>query len=331
MSGQRDNHFLTIRLSGKAIGAGRIPVSILVRLLNEFNKALHRTGLVLLGEADSVRRGPHQRSIRDEIALDLVRLAHDSPETTLGFERSSGQQAFEGMDIGTEIIEKSLIGLGQVQGPGTGLPAGFDAGVLLAWRGVGMIFEHGVNEMAFSMNSRPKKTVTVYGETGYRRIQERIQGPQLNIRAIEGRLLMADFKEHGTRCRVHPSIGDPVLCLFDEDQKEEVLEGILHYVKIVGEAKEDPVTGKINSIKIHDIQRLEDREQEGTDLLPKGTPIPMDFWESPNLDELAKYQGIQPLADVSHLFGTWPGDSDDRFEEKIRALRQQNPAGAERP
>ena len=102
-------------------------------------------------------------------------------------------------------------------------------------------------------------------------------------------------------------------------------------MKIVGEAKEDPVTGKINSIKIHDIQRLEDREQEGTNLPTKGTPVPMEFWEAPNLDELAEYQGVKPLADVSRLFGTWPGDPDDRFEEKIRALRQQNPAGGERP
>jgi hypothetical protein len=97
------------------------------------------------------------------------------------------------------------------------------------------------------------------------------------------------------------------------------------------EGKENPITGKINSIKIHNTDRIEDREQEGTDLLPKDTPIPMDFWESPNLDELAECQGIQPPADGSQLFGTWPGDPDDRFEEKIRALRQQNQAGGERP
>jgi len=55
---------------------------------------------------------------------------------------------------------------------------------------------------------------------------------------------MADFKEHGTRCRIHPSVGEPIICLFDEMQKEEVLENILFYVRIIGEAKEDPITGK---------------------------------------------------------------------------------------
>jgi len=110
-------HFLTICLSGKPIGPGRIPVWLLRRLLSEFDKALHRTGRILLGLAESVKRGPRQRSIRDEIAMDLVLLTHGSPETVLGFERTSGQQAFDGIDFGIEIIEKSLKGLGEIQGP----------------------------------------------------------------------------------------------------------------------------------------------------------------------------------------------------------------------
>lgn len=319
-------HFLTIRLAGKPIGPGRVPVSLLMRLLSEFNKALHRTGMVLMGEAESVKRGPHQRSIRDEIALDLVLLTHGSSETVLGFERAPGQQAFDGIDFGVQIIEKSLQGLAEIQGPGEGLPVGFDAGTLLAWRDVGVLFEHDVDQISFSLNHRPQRASTVYNEPGYRRIQERIKGPQINIRTIEGRLLMADFKEHGTRCRVHPSIGDPVICLFDEVQKDEVLENILYYVKVIGEAKEDPITSKINSIKIHDIQRLEDRE-EGADLLPQGTPLPSNFWQSPSLDQLAEMQGARPLADISSLFGTWPGDPDDGFEEAVRTLRMQTASG----
>ena len=135
---------------------------------------------------------------------------------------------------------------------------------------------------------------------------------------------MADFKEHGTRCRVHPSVGDPVLCLFDEEQKEDVLEDILHYVRVVGEAKEDPITGKITSIKIHDIVRLEDRESEAVDLLPQGTPISRSFWDSPSLDELAQTQNVRPLADISALFGTWPGDINDGFEDAIDELRHSS-------
>jgi len=137
-------------------------------------------------------------------------------------------------------------------------------------------------------------------------------------------LLMADFKEYGARCRVHPSVGDPILCLFDEDKKEEILDSILHYVRVVGEAKEDPNTNKITAIRIQGIQILEGKENEQTDILPQGSPLPSDFWSSPTLEELAEAQGVHPIKDISVLFGTWPGDADDGFEEMITAMREQS-------
>lgn len=132
---------------------------------------------------------------------------------------------------------------------------------------------------------------------------------------------MADFKEHGTRCRIHPSAGDPILCLFDEEQKDDVLADMLQYVRIVGEAREDQFTGRIASIKIHDIQRLEECEDKAADLLPQGTPVARGFWESPSLDELAQTQKVQPLTNVRVLFGTWPGDDNDGFEAAVDDLR----------
>jgi hypothetical protein len=186
-----------------------------------------------------VRRGRQPDSIKDELALDLVLLTPGSPATVLGFERRRGQTAFPAMDFGQEILEKALAGLDYVQKTGDSLPPGCDAGVLLAWRDAGVLFSQGVREIAFTLNRREQSLATRFTPEGFTRIQERIKGPQTNIRTIEGRLLMADFKEHGTRCRVHPSAGEPVLCLFDEAQKDEVLEDILHFVRIVGEAKED--------------------------------------------------------------------------------------------
>ncbi|MCK4625412.1 MAG: hypothetical protein KAV00_08890 [Phycisphaerae bacterium] len=80
-------------------------------------------------------------------------------------------------------------------------------------------------------------------------------------------------------------------------------------------------------MKIHDIERLEDREEEVAELLPKGTPISRDFWESPTLDELAQSQHVQPMADVRSLFGTWPGEADDGFEASIDELRHPRATG----
>lgn len=318
---KEDDPLLKIRFDGEAVGPGRIPVTHLLTFLSNMNKALQRTGRVLVGDAESLRRGPHPRGIKEEIALDLVLLTHGSPAAVLGFERRQTDAAFPGMDMGLDILEKALDGLTAVQAADDALPPGYDTGVLMAWRDAGTLFSKGITSIDFTLNHGETPLTTNLTPEGFARIQERIKGPQTNIRTIEGRLLMADFKEHGTRCRVHPSAGEPVLCLFDEEQRDEVLDDILRYVRIVGEAKEDPLTGKIASIKIHDIERLEDREGEAADLLPQGTPISRSFWESPTLDELAQAQNVRPMADVRALFGTWPGEIGDGFEQEVDDLR----------
>jgi hypothetical protein len=314
---------LKIRFDGQEVGPGIIPVAHLLRFLSNMNKALQRTGRLLQGDAESLRRGQPPRHIKEDVDLNLVLLTHGSPAAVLGFERRQIALSLPTMDFGLEILEKAIGGLETVQkdAPEDALPAGYDTGVLMAWRDAGILFSQGVERIELALNHREAPITASFTPTGYARIQERIKGPQTNIRTIEGRLLMADFKEHGTRCRVHPAAGDPVLCLFDKEQKDEVLGDILQYVRVIGEAKEDPVSGKITSIKIHDIERLEDREDEAADLLPQGTPISQTFWESPTLAELAESQNVQPMASVQSLFGTWPGEEDDGFEADIDQLR----------
>lgn len=313
---------LKIRFDGDAVGPGTIPVAHLRRFLDGMTKALQRTGRVLLGEAESMRRGPHPRSVKDEVALDLVMLTQGSPAAVLGFERRQTETSLPGIDLGMEILEKSITGLEVVQKADAPLPPGYNAGVLMAWRDAGLLFSSNIARIEFRLRERDKSVVTTFTPEGFARIQKRIKGPQTNMRTIEGRLLMVDFKEHGTRCRVHPPVGDPVICLFDDEQKDEVLEDILRYVRIVGEAREDPLTGKISSIKIHDIEQLEEKEDQAMELLPQGTPVSRDFWYSPTLDELAQAQNAGSVTNVEALFGGWPGDPDDGFEKEILKIRR---------
>lgn len=320
---------LKIRFDGKAVGPGRIPVGHLLKFLGNLNKAFQRTGHVLKGVAESTKQGRPPQQLKEEIDLDLVLLTEGSPAAVLGFERRQTETFLPQMDYGMEILENSIRGLDEVQkmADEAPLPNGYDTGVLMAWRDAGLLFFQGVERIEVTLNHRSVPLSTTFTPIGHERIQRRIKGPQTNIRTIEGRLLMADFKEHGTRCRIHPSAGEPVLCLFDEEQKDEVLEDMLQYVRIVGEAKEDAFTGRITSIKIHDIQRLEGCEDKAADLLPQGTPISRNFWESPSLDELALSQNVQPLSNVRVLFGTWPGDDEDGFEASIDNLRHHEVDG----
>lgn len=325
------NPLLSVRFEGQAVGAAKIPVDHLMTFLDNVTKALHRTGRLLAGESASVHPGRQPLGIREEVALDLVLLTEGSPAAVLGFERHQSARALPGMDVGQEILEKALSGLAEVQGSSEALPMGYDAGVLMAWRDAGTLFSKGISRIEFTLREQGAPLRTDFTPAGHDRIRQRIKGPETNIRTIEGRLLMADFKEHGTRCRVHPAAGEPVLCLFDESQKDEVLDNILQFVRIVGEAREDPVTGKIASIKIRDIERLEDREGEGANLLPVGTPLFGSFWQSPSLNELAQAQHVSPLADASVFFGTWPGEPDDGFEAAIDALRHSPMQQGSRP
>jgi len=316
---------LKIRLDGTTVGPGEIPVSALMRLLSNLTKAFQRTGRVLAGASDSVRRGQVPQNISAETDLNLVLLTHGSPATVLGFERKNttnqDNMSLLHHDFGLEVMEKSIRGLESVQSSAKDLPVGYDAGVLMAWRDVGALLNHGTDKINFALNGRETSAAADLTQNGLEKIQARIQGPKINVRTIEGRLLMADFKEHGTRCRVHPSAGQPILCLFDDDKQDVVLENILQFVRVVGEAKQDPVSDKITSIKIHDIQKLDNREQDDVHLLPLGAPISYNFWDSPTLEELARQQNVKPMTDLRKILGTWPGDLDDGFEDDVDQLR----------
>ena len=311
---------LTVRFDGPAVRSGAIPVSHLIYFLTSMNKALRRTAHLVRGGAVSLQRGQPPVGIREEVDLDLVLLTHGSPATVLGFDRRPGTSQLPGMDIGTQVLEVAINGLDAVQrsAPSSALPTSWDAGVLMAWRDAGALFKRDIASMAFTLRGSRGVRATTYTPTGLARIRERIRELRTDVRAIEGRLLMADFKEHGTRCRVHPSLGDPVLCEFEEEQKDEVLENLLHYVRVIGRPAKI-TRGKVVRVRVHDMERLERQEDESRDL-PRGGFTPLDFWTSPTLDELAKMQNVGPL-DAGALAGTWPGEVDDGFDDAIDELR----------
>ena len=58
--------------------------------------------------------------------------------------------------------------------------------------------------------------------------------------------------------------------------------------------------------------------------LLKGISVSHTFWESPTIEELAYSQGVRPMTDVRVLFGTWPGEGEDGFEEAIDELRHSD-------
>ena len=75
------------------------------------------------------------------------------------------------------------------------------------------------------------------------------------------------------------------------------------------------------NLTMHAVGLIEDRQGDAAYLPSRETSKSRSFWESPSLEDLAHSQDVQPLADVQSLFGTWPGEPDDGFEEAINELR----------
>ncbi len=102
--------------------------------------------------------------------------------------------------------------------------------------------------------------------------------------------------------------------------KEAELKGSLLLILTQGEvrilAKEQTGSGKILEKFFGKISDKTVRNYETVSL--------SDFRNSPTIEELAEAQGVKPLQNISDLFGTWPGEEDDGFEEEIRRLRQQD-------
>ncbi len=250
---------LEIRFRGPAMERGRLPVSHLANFLDSWRKVVQRTGRVLRGETRSVRPGQPPQDLRSELEFELVTFDGEGDSTSLGLERRLENTSFPEMDFGLKVMRSAIAGLREIASsdPAEALPNGIDPGVLRAWRDAGVLLGQGVEAIEFTLNDNSGTIRSALNPDALDRIRERLTRPNVNIRKIEGRLLMVDFTGKEARCRVHPVDGEPIECLVDEERKDAVLANMLEDVLITGEVRLDPVTGKIRSITVQDIERPE--------------------------------------------------------------------------
>jgi len=118
---------------------------------------------------------------------------------------------------------------------------------------------------------------------------------------------MADFKEADLKCRIHPILGSPILCSFEESQADEIYAALRKPVRITGEASVDSQTGRVQNVKIDRLELLEP--------LALGAA---DFYSGKSIEELIESQGIKPMVDIGVLAGGLPDDLDvDAMVEEI--------------
>lgn len=297
---------MIIRLKGTATKDGHVGLQEFLLLCKSVQAAVERVARVLVGQADSRRPGRKPAEIASSCALEVVALNRGSFEVAFDVPRDT----FENMHLGINAVEKLLEGFDHIGNNGDLLPSGYDKGVLHSLRDMGRILERNIDEIEMVSHTQGRQSRVSFNRDFHHRVVERIRMPITSMRTVEGRLLMADFRHNAERCRIHPPIGEPIVCKFPESLEDAVYENLRGYVRLAGETKEDPVTGRISSITVMDIEPLAMTE-EGTEF---ETISAEQFWKERPIELLAAEQEIKPVQHLEDVWGKgaylWEDDDD---------------------
>jgi hypothetical protein len=304
----QEPHRLTIRTHGPAVERGRIAADDLALLLRVTQAAVERIALVLLGD-QGVRRGRRPAEVERLTRLEVVEMGRGS--VTVQLELRRDQLALPEMDLGECAVQAFVRGIGWLEAREE-VPPSWDPGVLMALRELSPVFRRGIESIDIGVSGGERGRLS---ESSVVRIGRIVTHTVTNVRTVEGRLLMADFKESGPRCRVHPPVGPPIECTFDEAHRQAVLDALTRYVRVTGEAELEPTTGRIKQLVIADIEVI---RWNG------GEEITYEFWELPGIDELARIQNVRPVERPEDLIAPiWESAEElERFLADVYAARR---------
>lgn len=303
---------LNIKFEGPAIHDGRILYDDLSMFVSSIRQAIQRM-INSIQTGESVKSGRPFKATQVLTALEIVSIRKGSFRIGLDLRRNG--KAFPGMDLGEEAIDKLVLGVNSLAS-NKPLSDEFDQGVLVSLREAGRIIERGVNAVHINSKSAFGTRKAIYVQNTRNNIIKTISIYQKEYAIIEGRLLGADLKEDRLRCRIEPSIGEPTYCKFDETMTEQVIHLMRQFVQARGEATYEPLTDKIATFYIRDLEPIEK-------VTGISEAIYSPFWRSKSYDELAFEQGVQPIDDLSVITGGWPEDEDiEQFLESIKNTRE---------
>ena len=316
MDAQGQRTPLIIRLEGPALTRHRMALRDFILFSQQLQTAIDRIGRVLLGQDTSVRRGRKPAEIEKACALEIAEVTGGS--VTMLCDLPQEQQTSLLENLGEEALTSFVQGVKAIDSQQRPyMPKGYDKGVLLALREGGKLLDHGVSRITFDLRTPRGQWNSAYTPHTQARVVAQIQEPVENKRAIEGRLLMGDFRETSFRCRLHPPVGSPVSCTFGEEQREAVLAALTRYVRVVGEARE--TDGTIQTLRIEDVEILD--QPEDMEAEEQGY-----YFDSPQtLEALAEQQGVSTPAVFDSLLGDfWPEDEGiDDFTTTVRTWRRE--------
>jgi hypothetical protein len=304
---KREKYVLTLKLEGPGIRSGAVPVPELLRICGAVQDAVNRQAAAMHGDRP-LRPGPITTAVHEECTLELAGIKRGS--AVLPFRLAKPQHEIPELQMGSFGIDAIEELVSAIETLGTnGVSKSISPGVLDSLKTMGEVFDKKtVTKITWQVPKRahyPSHKL-VFDKYTREQVARLIKAPTHRPESIEGTLEMADFKPLDHRCRVSPLLGKPVTCTFDSDKEGEVQDLLRKPVRVTGQAKINPNSGQTEEIHISQIEIL-DRLLVGA----------KEFFASKSLTDLAKSQGVKPLANPSVLIGGWPADENiDEFLEQ---------------
>lgn len=138
-----------------------------------------------------------------------------------------------------------------------------------------------------------------------RTIRDEAQTARASVNRVTGRLYEANVESD--EAHVRTASGDTVKVEYDPAIEPEIKRLLGDRTSLIGEVELDPRTNRVREIRARTVDSGIQMEFEG-----------VDFWQDPDLGELAKAVGAGPVSDPSHLHIE---ASDDEWDELYRVLR----------
>jgi len=313
---------MRVRLVGPKVRQGKVSVDDLILVAEALQRSIERFVERKELGTPSLRKGPRTLSQKSKVNLYLTDIKSGS--TSLEFEPGPGQLDLAGQRVGSGLFLEWVQGAHSLQDPNQSAPESFDRGVLSGIHELHPLFKRGVDRIEIEWQSGRKSARAVLDAGTATRTESLLMRPTPNRRTITGVMLEADFHSPEVVFTVYTTEGQSVRCTAGEDEFGAILSGLLHMVRVTGDAEVDSNTGAVVSF------RADSLELEGESDLPD---FPFwsvnEFWSSPDLTSLESRQGI-PIYDPLET-PEWQPPSDDEWERYQRVLSERRRPSAGRP
>lgn len=294
-----------LKMNGPKVGKAKLSVSDLAEIIKRTQQALKRIGQVLYGQ-ESHGKGRKKKDIEQQCELFLVGWEEGSAIAAFELGPQPDQLEFFGF-VGDESAQALMSGMELMAADSydaSRLPTGFDVGVLEAFESLGKVFEHGIDTISFSRDSRDFPEKALYSATIREKIRTSLGQPALVGHSIKvGRLEVLNG-HGGLKGTFWEVDGSRWTCFFKNEHLDILSDAWMHKVKVTGRTIEEE--GKEKCIEVDSLYVIEDELSEETGSVGEAR----SFWQTASLEELAEEQGILTVADIDEISESWPVDDD---------------------